>query len=72
MFSIKGTPFTAPVDLNTPSYHHVSHALSQGGESVQIEFDLLSLPLYMIEELPRIFGDIVANDDRRQGKPFAT
>jgi uncharacterized protein len=45
-------------DLNMPSYQHVSHALSQGGESVQVEFDLLSLPLYMIEELPRIFGDV--------------
>jgi uncharacterized protein len=42
-------------DLNLPSYQHVSHALSHGGESVQVKFDLLSLPLYMIEELPRIF-----------------
>jgi hypothetical protein len=44
-----------------PSFQHISHALSQGGESVQVEFDLLSFPLYMIEELPRIFGDIVAS-----------
>ena len=54
-------------DLNIPSYQHVSHALSQGGESVQVEFDLLSLPLYMIEELPRIFGGIVTNGHPRQG-----
>jgi Holliday junction resolvase-like predicted endonuclease len=54
-------------DLNIPSYQHVSHALSQGGESVQVEFDLLSLPLYMIEELPRIFGDIVTNGHPGQG-----
>ena len=46
-------------DLNVPSYQHVPHALSQGGESVPVEFDLLSLPLYMIEELPRIFRDIL-------------
>lgn len=48
-------------DLNRPSYQHVSHALSQRGESVQVEFDLLSLPLYMIEEAPRIVAEIVAN-----------
>jgi len=45
-------------DLNPPSYQHVSHALRQARETVQVEFDLLSLPLYMIEELPRIFGDV--------------
>ncbi|MBC8417169.1 MAG: AAA family ATPase [Proteobacteria bacterium] len=54
-------------DLNVPSYQHVSNALSQGGEPVQVEFDLLSLPLYMIEELPRIFGDIVVNGGHLQG-----
>jgi Holliday junction resolvase-like predicted endonuclease len=54
-------------DLNVPSYQHVSHALSQGGESVQVEFDLLSLPLYMIEELPRIFGGILTNGHPGQG-----
>ncbi|MFO8240185.1 MAG: AAA family ATPase [Dissulfuribacterales bacterium] len=48
------------LDLNVPSYQHVSHALSQGGESVHVEFDLLSLPLYMIEELPRIVADTVS------------
>jgi len=49
-------------DLNVPSYQHVSHALTQKGKSVQVEFDLLSLPLYMIEELPRIFASIVKNE----------
>ncbi len=44
-------------DLNKPSYQHVVHALSQGGSSIQVEFDLISLPLYMIEQLPRIFAE---------------
>ena len=48
-------------DLNKPSYQHVVHALSQGGSSVQVEFDLISLPLYMIEQLPRIFTETVQN-----------
>ncbi len=47
-------------DLNIPSCQHVSHALRQTKESVQVEFDLLSLPLYMVEELPRIFHDILS------------
>lgn len=45
-------------DLNPPSYQHVSHSLRQAKETVQVEFDLLSLPLYMVEELPRVFGDV--------------
>ena len=50
-------------DLNVPSYQHVLHALRQARETVQVEFDLLSLQLYMIEELPRIFGDILTLSD---------
>ena len=44
-------------DLNTPSLQHVSHAIRQANKSVEVSFDLLSLPLYMIEELPRIFSE---------------
>lgn len=53
----KETETAVRFDLNTPSVHHVSHALGQRGESARAEFDLLSLPLYMIEELPRILGE---------------
>lgn len=42
-------------DLNTPSIHHVAHSLSQPQGTITANFDLLSLPLYMVEELPRIF-----------------
>ena len=44
-------------DLNTPSLHHVAHSLSQPDGTVTVDFDLLSLPLYMVEALPRIFRD---------------
>ena len=51
----KKSRFGVRFDLNIPSYQHVSHALRQTKKSVQVDFDLLSLPLYMVEELPRIF-----------------
>ena len=55
----KKTRVCVRFDLNIPSLQHVFHTLSQGGESVQVEFDLISLPLYMIEELPRVFEEVV-------------
>jgi predicted AAA+ superfamily ATPase len=45
-------------DLNQPSLQHISHKLAQSGASVQVEYDLLSLPLYLIEQLPRLFQQI--------------
>ncbi|RKZ04085.1 AAA+ family ATPase [Candidatus Fermentibacteria bacterium] len=42
-------------DLNPPSLQHISHRLAQAGATVQVEYDLLSLPLYLIEQLPRLF-----------------
>ncbi len=43
-------------DLNPPTLQHVSHAIRQADKSLPIAFALLSLPLYMIEELFRIFS----------------
>ncbi|MCK5132174.1 MAG: ATP-binding protein [Candidatus Sabulitectum sp.] len=45
-------------DLNPPSLQHISHGLAQAGATVQVECDLLSLPLYLIEQLPRLFQQI--------------
>jgi len=45
-------------DLNIPSYQHVSHTLSQERRPVQVQFDLLSLPVYMVEELSRMFESV--------------
>jgi len=42
-------------DLNPPTLQHISHRLAHPEKSRQIECDLLSLPLYMVEQLPRIF-----------------
>ena len=44
-------------DLNRPSQQRVHHLLPRGAQKAAVEFDLLSLPLYMIEQLPRILED---------------
>ncbi len=54
----KGSKRAVRFDLNPPTFHHVSHKLAQSDGSKNIEFDLLSLPLYMIEQLPRIFRNL--------------
>jgi len=51
----KKTPIAVRFDLNTPTIQHVDHSLKQASGTVKVSFDLISLPLYMIEELPRIF-----------------
>lgn len=56
--SEKNTRFAVRFDLNIPSYQHVSHTLSQEGTPVQVQFDLVSLPLYMVEELLRVFSSL--------------
>jgi predicted AAA+ superfamily ATPase len=53
----KKTPVAVRFDLNPPSIQHVAHSLKQSSETAKVSFDLISLPLYMIEELPRIFMD---------------
>lgn len=59
----KKTVCAVRFDLNPPSYQHVSHLLGQKGVSVKIDFDLLSLPLYMVDQVDRIFGSISAKKD---------
>ena len=45
-------------DLNPPSFQNINHKLAQAGETVQVECHLLSLPLYLIEQLPRLFQQV--------------
>ena len=45
-------------DLNPPSLQRISHNLAQAVGTVKVEYDLLSLPLYLIEQLPRLFRQI--------------
>ncbi len=53
----KGSERAVRFDLNPPSLMNVRHSLRQPGQTLNVSFDLLSLPLYMIEELPRIFKE---------------
>ncbi len=46
-------------DMNPPTVQRVSHKLAQADGSKHIEFDLLSLPLYMVEQLPRVFMEVL-------------
>ena len=42
-------------DLNIPTQQEVSHQIRQASSSKTVAFSLLSLPLYLIEQLPRLF-----------------
>jgi predicted AAA+ superfamily ATPase len=52
----KNSKYAARFDLNTPSLQSVQHTASTGKESKSVAFNLLSLPLYMVEELSRIIN----------------
>ena len=41
-------------DTNPPSRQQVTHQVPVGGTNRRVSFDLLSLPLYAVEELPRL------------------
>jgi hypothetical protein len=50
----KGAPLCVRFDLNQPSMLEVSHGLMAGDETTRVAFDLLSLPLYAVGQLPRL------------------
>jgi uncharacterized protein len=43
-------------DINAPSLQKVTHSIRQAIDTVDVSFDLLSLPLYMVEDAERIFN----------------
>jgi predicted AAA+ superfamily ATPase len=45
-------------DLNPPSISQATHAVRVGKSSVPTSYTLLSLPLYLVEELPRLLDEI--------------
>jgi predicted AAA+ superfamily ATPase len=45
-------------DLNLPDIGQISHAARLARGSVPVTYTLLSLPLYLVEELPRILDEI--------------
>jgi hypothetical protein len=50
----KESKYAVRFDLNMPSLQSVQHTASKEKGSKSVAFNLLSLPLYMVEELPRI------------------
>ncbi len=44
-------------DLNVPTRQEVDHQIRQTSSNKTVSFSMLSLPLYLIEQLPRIFTD---------------
>ena len=49
-------------DLNPPSIGKIEHSVQVKDGSVPVAYTLLSLPLYLVEELPRILEKIMTND----------
>jgi len=47
-------------DLNSPSLMDARHNVNYMGEIGEVSFKLLSLPLYMVEQLPRLFQELTA------------
>ena len=45
-------------DLNPPDTTRISHAARVRDGSVSVSYTLLSLPLYVVEELPRLVDEI--------------
>lgn len=54
----KGLKKAVRFDLNPPSIMKVLHKVTYDRESSDIDFDLLSLPLYMVEQVSRLFPTI--------------
>jgi len=54
----KKTALCVRFDLNPPSIQQLTHAVRTASGSEPISCTLLSLPLYMVEELPRILNEM--------------
>jgi uncharacterized protein len=49
-------------DLNPPNIGQITHAARVSDGSIPISYTLLSLPLYLVEELPRLLEEIRMNE----------
>lgn len=52
---LRGTEKAVRFDLNSPGISPVEHAITHGEKRTPLSYTLMSLPLYMIEELPRLW-----------------
>ena len=50
----KHPPVAVRFDLNMPSYQRISHATRTANGTDEVSYELLSLPLYAVEDLPRL------------------
>lgn len=57
----KKSALAARFDLNPPGIQDVTHTARTGSGSQPVSYTLLSLPLYMVEELPRILDALRLN-----------
>jgi len=55
---IKQAPLCVRFDLNPPDTGRITHAARANSGSTPVSYTLLSLPLYMVEELPRLLDEI--------------
>ncbi len=63
----KAPPLAVRLDLNPPSMQVVEHRVPRGADLANIRFRLLSLPLYAVEELPRLVDRLRLEDARGPG-----
>ena len=54
----KGTALAVRFDLRPPSLHDVSTFVSRDGRPLPVAYRLLSLPLYMAGQLPRLLDEL--------------
>lgn len=54
----KRVELTVRFDLNPPSVQNVKNVIRTQEGNREVEYTLVSLPLYMVEELPRILDDL--------------
>ncbi len=57
----RGAPFAVRFDLNPPGIQHVTHRAQTRDGGQPVSYTLLSLPLYMVEELERILDGLWFN-----------
>jgi predicted AAA+ superfamily ATPase len=54
---IKRSDLAIRFDLNPPTIQKITHAAQTRDGSLTVSYTLISLPLYMVDELPRIISD---------------
>ena len=60
----KGTPLAVRFDANPPSLQTLDAPVRQGSGTRRVRYQLLSLPLYLVERLPQILGRLAGTPNR--------